>query len=144
MLGIALTAGCHQRAAWQLRRLLEVPVMAPAGATLDETPDAWLEAGSEPAEGIVTHDVIGPTNPHVVFLWAAEQRILFIGDLLMRDGAGTPFVPVPQEHHENHAATRSSVEKLRELKPDWLCPAHGAVTENGLLRLDAALLAWEV
>lgn len=144
VMGIALSAGCHQRAAWQLRELLEVPVMAPAGAVLDEAPDAWLEEGSQVAEGVTTHGVKGPTNPHVAFLWTSQQRVLFIGDLLMRDGVGVPFVPVPRKHHENYAATRGSVVSLRELRPDWLCPAHGAATENALLRLEAALSAWEI
>jgi len=140
--GILLTAGCHQRAAWQLRDRLEAPVMAPEGAELDELPDAWLEDGSRPANDVTSRVVTGPSNPHLVILWESDPRVLFVGDLLMRDGDDSPFAPVPATHHEDYGATRLAVAGLLACAPDWLCPAHGAASANARSTVEAALAAW--
>lgn len=124
---IALTAACHQRAAWEIRETLGVDVWAPAGAgPLERCADARLVPGGPAPGSLTVLPAIGPTNPHVAFAWLAGdgRRVLFPGDLVMERPDGS-WGLVPEGHHEDREATRRSVVDLARRPWDVLCPAHG-------------------
>ncbi len=124
---IVLTGAFHQRSAWSLRRRLGAPVLAPRGAAnLDEAADREYEDSDRLPGGLRAIEAPGPRSPHFALIAEADgARILFCGDLLMRDGDG-PFAFVPDEHHDDPARARVSLQRLAGERPRHLCPAHGA------------------
>ncbi|MCP3982551.1 MAG: MBL fold metallo-hydrolase [bacterium] len=120
-----ITGAFHQRSAWSFRRRTGCEVWAPADAPgLDERPDREYGDGEHLPGGLKAHDLPGPTVPHFVLSHAASGA-LFLADLLMRVGDGGLRL-VPEEHHDDPARTRRSVERLSAIPARWLCPAHGA------------------
>lgn len=125
---VCMTAGQHQRACWQYRRDLGVPVHAPKGATeLKEEPDAWFSDGQTVAGALRAVSAPGIGAAHFVFVLDGkdEGRVLISGDLLIRDAAG-PFLLVPDYYVTDPAQVRASVLKVIGMAPAVLCPAHGA------------------
>jgi glyoxylase-like metal-dependent hydrolase (beta-lactamase superfamily II) len=125
---ICITAGCHQRSAFSLRRRLAVPLWAPAGAArLDEAADVAFDSGASLPGGLQALLLPGPSNPHHIFLKRLGGDLaVFSGDMLITDGNGG-LRPPSDEHHEDLAASRAGVRHLETLAPDFLCPAHGTV-----------------
>jgi len=123
---IALTAKCHQRAAWRYRSLFGIEVWLPEDAP---------PADQEPDRRYADRDVLpghlhalrtpGPEWPHYSFLLEEGQGVLFCSDLISHDGRGNLRF-VPPEFHEDPAATRRSVEGLLGLPFSILCFDHGA------------------
>lgn len=126
--GVCMTAGQHRRACWQYRRDLGVPVHAPEGATdLDEEPDAWFTDGQTLSGGLRAVSAPGCGTAHFVFVLDGrnEGRVLFSGDLVMRDAEG-PFLLVPDYYVGDPVQVRASVLEIVALAPAVLCPSHGA------------------
>lgn len=123
---ICLTARCHQRSSWRLRRALGVPVCAPAdGQGYEEEPDRRYAESDVLPGGLRTIRTPGPERPHYALLREGQRPcVLFCPDLVMRAGGGLAFVP--PEYHESPAETRQSVERLAALDFDILCLDHGA------------------
>lgn len=122
---ICLTAACHQRSAWRLRRELGVPVHAPEGAaTLEERPDAAYGESDELPGGLRAVRTPGPEEAHYALLRAGPPGYLLCADLLMRDGFGE-LAFVPGQFHDDPGETRRSVERLLELDFAVLCLDHG-------------------
>ena len=122
---IALTATCHQRAAWRYRGELGIEVWLPEDARPgDDEPDRRYTEGDVLPGGLLAFRTPGPERPHYSFLLEREPGVLFCSDLLMNDGDRN-LVFVPPEFHEDPAETRRSVEKLLDLPFAILCLAHG-------------------
>jgi glyoxylase-like metal-dependent hydrolase (beta-lactamase superfamily II) len=128
---ICLTAACHQRSAWRLRREFGVQVHAPRGSReMDEEPDARYGASDALPGGLVAVQTPGPEQVHFAFLREQAPAVLFCADLFMRDGDGELGF-VPAEYHEDPQATRESARRLLDLPFTVLCLAHGApITTN--------------
>lgn len=123
---IALTARCHQRAAWRYRREFGAAVWLPLDAeAADEVPDGRYADGDVLPGGLIAVRTPGPELPHYCFLLEADQGVLFCSDLIMRP-TGEELRFVPFEFHEDPAATRRSVKRLLDLPFEILCLAHGA------------------
>lgn len=123
---ICLTAACHQRSAWRYRRRFGVPVHGPAGSRpMDEKPDRLYRAGRFLPGRLQAIATPGPDPAHHAFLWHGPRRVLFCGDLLMRDGEG-PLERVPEAYHDCPQDSRRSLHHLLALDFDILCLAHGA------------------
>jgi len=123
---IALTARCHQRAAWRYRREFGAAVWLPLDAeAADETPDGRYADGDVLPGGLIAVRTPGPELPHYCFLLEADQGVLFCSDLVMRP-SGEELRFVPFEYHEDPKATRDSVERLLDLPFEIMCLAHGA------------------
>jgi len=123
---IALTARCHQRAAWRYRREFGAAVWLPLDAeAADEVPDGRYADGDVLPGGLIAVRTPGPELPHYCFLLEADRGVLFCSDLIMRP-TGEELRFVPFEYHEDPAATRHSVERLLDLPFEILCLAHGA------------------
>jgi glyoxylase-like metal-dependent hydrolase (beta-lactamase superfamily II) len=122
---IALTARCHQRAAWRYRSEFGAKVWLPEdAAAADEEPDERYAEGDTLPGGLLAVRTPWPEWPHYSFLLDADPGVLFCSDLVMRPG-GKELRFVPFEYHEDPAATRHSVERLLELSFEVLCLAHG-------------------
>ena len=123
---VALTARCHQRAAWRYRREFGAEVWLPDDAeAADEEPDDRYADGDVLPGGLLAIRTPGPELPHYCFLLEADHGVLFCSDLIMRP-TGKELHFVPFEYHEDPAATRHSVERLLDLPFEILCLAHGA------------------
>jgi glyoxylase-like metal-dependent hydrolase (beta-lactamase superfamily II) len=121
-----LTARCHQRAAWRYRRDLGAEVWLPEDATAaDEQPDHTYADGDRLPGGLKALRTPGPEWPHYSFVYEGDPGILFCSDLLSADDSGTLHFVDPR-FHEEPAATRTSVEKLLDLRFAVLCLDHGA------------------
>jgi glyoxylase-like metal-dependent hydrolase (beta-lactamase superfamily II) len=129
---IALTARCHQRAAWRYRKQFGAEVWLPVDAsTADEDPDRRYAEGNELPGGLTAIRTPGPEWPHYSFLFERGPGVLFCSDLI---GAAAEPGPdgaailefIPPEYHEDPAETRRSVEKLLGLPFTILCLDHGA------------------
>lgn len=139
---IALTAKCHQRAAWRYRREFGVEVWLPEDApAADEEPDRRYAEGDVLPGGLTAVRTPGPEWPHYSFLLERGPGVLFCSDLIGREdiagaaagadgatpldaAAGLHFIP--PEYHDDPAETRRSVEKLLGLPFAILCLDHGA------------------
>ena len=123
---VALTARCHQRAAWRYRRELGAEVWLPVdAAAADEEPDHRYGEGDTLPGGLVAVRTPGPEWPHYSFLRAAAPGVLFCSDLIGHDGRGNlRFIPF--EYHDDPPETRRSVERLLDLPFTVLCLDHGA------------------
>lgn len=125
IVAVCLTAACHQRSAWRLRREHDVEVYAPDGSRdMDEEPDVRYTAGDVLPGGLRAVHTPGPESAHYALLREGNPGVLFCADLLMRpEGSGLVFVP--PEYHEDPDATRNSVRQLLDLEFSVLCLAHG-------------------
>jgi hypothetical protein len=121
---VALTAKCHQRAAWRYRRDYGARVWLPEDASqADEEPDERYADGGLLPGGLRAFRTPGPEWPHYSFLREGQPGVVFVSDLISGDEHALRFIP-PQ-YHEDPAATRRSVEGLLELPFDVMCLAHG-------------------
>lgn len=122
---VCLTAACHQRSSWRLRRELGVPVHVPEGAaTLEEEPDASYREGELLPGGLRAIRTPGPEANHYAFLLDRAGGVLFVADLFAHVGDELHFVP--PEYHDDPAATRESARKLLDVPFAILCLDHGA------------------
>jgi glyoxylase-like metal-dependent hydrolase (beta-lactamase superfamily II) len=139
---ICLTGEQHQRAAWSYRRRYGIPVHAPRGVReLEEAADAFYVDGQTLPGGLCPVLAPGSGPVHYVFLLdhGAGHRIVFCGDLVMREADG-PFFLIPDYYVDDPGQVRVSVAKLIDLFPETLCPAHGApLVSGGIRSLEEAL-----
>jgi hypothetical protein len=123
---VYLTAACHQRSSWRLRRELGARVHAPRGArTLEEEPDAWYAAGDGLRGALRAVHTPGPEGAHHSFLREREPRVLFCSDLLTHY-AGRALDYVPLRYHDEPETTKQTVRGLLALDFDVMCFDHGA------------------
>ncbi len=138
---IVLTSGCHQRSSWRLRRELKVPVWAPVRAFgLEDTPDFVYSGGDTLPGGLMAYHTPGPVES-MYTLWRERPRgLVFISDLLYREGNGPPRF-VQAEYQDEPWRTRESVRRvLAHLPVDIVCFAHGRpMLDGGAQSLQRAL-----
>lgn len=138
---IVLTAVCHQRAAWRLRRELGVPVWLPAGSReADEQPDHLYADGDVLPGGLEAVHTPGPEPAHYSFLLEADGGgVLFCSDLVGNDELDELYL-IPAEYQDDPAEARASVERLLSLPFEVLCLDHGTpVVADPKPKLEAAL-----
>jgi glyoxylase-like metal-dependent hydrolase (beta-lactamase superfamily II) len=135
---IVLTSSTHERAAWQLRSELEVPVWAPAlSQAIEEEPDERYGHSTVLPGDLVAFQVPGVTpDQHALIL---EDYIGFVPDVVRNDGGEGLRLPGDDEV-ANPVQLRDSVGLLLEQSIDVLCPGHGdPVTDDVHGLLQAAL-----
>ena len=122
---ILLTATCHQRAAWRLRRELGADVWLPLGAPpADEEPDHLYGDGDVLPGGLGAVHTPGPESAHYSFLLERQGGVLFCSDLVANDGS-TELHLIPDEYQEDPGQTRLSIAALLDAPFEVLCLAHG-------------------
>jgi len=129
---IVLTAANHQRSAWRFRELFQIPVYAPAGPSVSQAPGDLLEepdyrysGGDSLPSGLVPFHTPGPAEA-MFTLWLDKPRsVIFVSDLLVHDGSGTPRF-VESQYQDEPNRTRTSVRRILDHLPvDVVCFAHG-------------------
>ena len=145
---IVLTAPCHQRSAWRLRRALGAPVLAPEGPAvgpepgeLEEEPDRRYHDGDALPGGLLAVHAPGP-DLEMHALWHPRTLALFLSDLLVHEGRGNPTF-VPNEYQEDPRRTRDSVRAILARFPVAVaCFGHGPpIVESAREALARALAA---
>ena len=128
---IVLTTSVHQRAAWQLRRELGVPVYLPAAAReAEEEPDERYAEGDALPGGLRAIFTPGAGTTQHSLLLPRDAGVLFTPDLFVRSASG-PLAWVPFEYmHDPEEAGRSAA-RLLGLEFDVLCMGHGAPVVGG-------------
>jgi glyoxylase-like metal-dependent hydrolase (beta-lactamase superfamily II) len=138
---IVLTAACHQRAAWRLRRERGLDVFAPDGARgFAEQPDLTYAGGDALPGGLTAFDAPGPTEASVA-LWLTRPRgLVYLADLLVHDGSGRPRF-LPDDQLKDPRRTRLSVQRIHDqLEVEALLFAHGPpILEGGARALRECL-----
>ncbi len=138
---ICLTASCHERSAWQLRRKLKVPVYGPGGGVdFEEYPDHWYQADSLLPGGLQAVHAPGPTEAHYAFYLNRHGGVVFCADLLTNAG-GSGLAFVPDEYQDEPARTRGTVRTLLNLDFQALCSDHGDPILQGAKAAIAQVLA---
>jgi hypothetical protein len=141
VVGIVLTAQCHQRSSWRYRRELGAPVWAPEGTrSMEEEPDERYRAGDLLPGRLRAVHTPGPEEVHFSFLREGAPGVLFCSDLLTNyDGRGLDFVPL--RYHDDPEQTLRTVEGLLDLDFDVLCLDHGSAIASDPKAEIRALLA---
>ena len=127
----------HSAAAPPLARTTGASVLMAAGAIGSAIDPAsvtcWIEDGEVIETDAGTLRAIatpGHTPEHLCFLWsggnAPPDGALFVGDLLMGEGDTTLIAP-PEGDLADYF---ESLERVRELRPEVLFPAHGGPLED--------------
>jgi glyoxylase-like metal-dependent hydrolase (beta-lactamase superfamily II) len=88
-------------------------------------PVAWPGGDPDPFEAIATP---GHSDDHVVFML---EEVVFCGDLVL--GEGSTFVP---PDGGSLAAYLESLERLRDLEAELLCPGHGPWITDPAAKID--------
>jgi glyoxylase-like metal-dependent hydrolase (beta-lactamase superfamily II) len=144
---VVLTAPCHQRAAWRLRRVFAAPVFAPEGAQvgyrpgeLEQAPDAVYRDRYLLTGGLEAFHAPGP-DEDMFALWLERHRAIFVSDLLTHHGGALRFVPDALQ--EEPARTRLSVARLAARLPvEAVLFAHGPpILRGGRVALEDAVAA---
>ena len=123
--------GDHSAAALPLARRTGAPVMMARGALHPPLDDAdiarWLSDGDEvETEGGTLRAIATPGHApeHLAFLWNGDT--LFAGDAFM-GGSDTTLVAPPEG---DLAAYLTTLQRVRELAPAVILPAHGPPIED--------------
>jgi len=129
---IVLTAGNHQRSAWRFRKAFGAKVYAPENAHgLEEKADHTYSGGDLLPGGLTAFHAPGPIESMHALWLERPISVVFLSDLLMHDGSGTPSF-VPAEYQDEPARTRTSVERiLKDIPAEALCFAHGPPIAKG-------------
>jgi len=134
---IVLTATCHQRAAWRMRRELGVEVWLPEGAPPSaEEPDHRYHEDDLLPGGLRAVHTPGPESAHYSFLLERDGGVLFCSDLVGNDETDVLHL-IPPEYQEDPAAAHASIARLLDLPFEILCLDHGtpvSVDPKGALR----------
>jgi metallo-beta-lactamase superfamily protein len=136
---ILVTATCHQRAAWRLRRELGADVWLPLGAPpASEEADHLYGDGDVLPGGLVAVHTPGPEPAHYSFLLERNGGVLFCSDLVGNDGS-TELHLIPEEYQDDPTETRRSIAALLDVPFDVLCLAHGVPVTDPKEALRAVL-----
>lgn len=130
---VCLTVEAHQRAAWDWRSQLGVPVHAPVGAEgLEEAPDYLYASGDLLPGGLRALAAPGPRGRHHAFFLdrLREPGAMFTGDLLTREEEER-VVLTPEEHLADKAAALESLRTLLQRRFETLCLGHGPPVLSG-------------
>jgi glyoxylase-like metal-dependent hydrolase (beta-lactamase superfamily II) len=91
------------------------------------TPDFFLKDGDISINGLDLKVFHTPGHsPGSVSLYLPDQKLLFSGDLVFKDGIGRTDLP-----GGNGSLIKESIKRISELEIEWLLPGHGNIIEGG-------------
>jgi glyoxylase-like metal-dependent hydrolase (beta-lactamase superfamily II) len=91
------------------------------------TPDFFLKEGDISINGLDLKVFHTPGHsPGSVSLYLPDQKLLFSGDLVFKDGIGRTDLP-----GGNGSLIKESIKRISELEIEWLLPGHGHIIEGG-------------
>jgi hypothetical protein len=125
-----LTRACHERACWRYQFEHGARVLCPRGSPgLRAEPDQhYVEGTYLPGDFKAIHTP-GPEYNHYALHRTGEPSILFVGDLVRRFDADSPFELSPVEPGYRPDLSLRSVEKLLDFDFDLLCLTHGGYVD---------------
>jgi glyoxylase-like metal-dependent hydrolase (beta-lactamase superfamily II) len=112
---------------WQFLKSMDQYITAALGVNLDSmNPDFFLTEGDLSVYGLDFKIYHTPGHsPGSVSIYWPEQKALFAGDLIFKEGLGRTDLP-----GGDGALLKESIKRLEELEIDWLLPGHGDIV-NG-------------
>ena len=107
---------------WQNLKLREKHIQGSTGLGLDTiSPDFFIQEGDISINGLDLKVFHTPGHsPGSVCLYWTQQKALFSGDLVFKEGIGRTDLP-----GGDGAKLKESIKKLVNLEIDWLFPGHG-------------------
>ena len=127
---IFLTAACHQRKAWNYRKMLKAKVYAPKGKWFKGKPDYFLRDNMKLPGNVIAIHSPGPTDAHYSFYSKNSGGAIICGDLLVNEGRGN-LKFVESQYQDNPDITRKSVKRLLGFDFKVLCFNHGPPMTKG-------------
>jgi glyoxylase-like metal-dependent hydrolase (beta-lactamase superfamily II) len=118
---------------WQFLKSMDRYITAALGVNLDSMkPDFFLTEGDLAVHGLDFKIYHTPGHsPGSVSIYWPEQKALFAGDLIFKEGLGRTDLP-----GGDGALLKESIKRLEELEIEWLLPGHGDIV-NGAQEVKA-------
>lgn len=118
----------HQKE-WQFLKSMDQQIRAAIGINLDSiSPDFFLNEGDISLNDIDLIVLHTPGHsPGSVSLYWPDQKLLFTGDLVFKEGLGRTDLP-----GGDSALLKESVKRLAELEVEWLLPGHGDIIDEAM------------
>jgi glyoxylase-like metal-dependent hydrolase (beta-lactamase superfamily II) len=112
---------------WQFLKSMDHYIKASLGVNLDSmNPDFFLTEGDLAVSGIDFKIYHTPGHsPGSVSIYWPEQKALFAGDLIFKEGLGRTDLP-----GGDGALLKASIKKLEKLEIEWLLPGHGDIVHG--------------
>lgn len=112
---------------WQFLKTMDQYISASFGISLDSmAPDFFLKEGELSLPGLNLEVFHTPGHsPGSASIYWPEQKVLFTGDVVFREGIGRTDLP-----GGNGTMLKESIKSLAELDVEWLLPGHGDIVEG--------------
>ena len=112
---------------WQFLKSMDQYITAALGVNLDSmNPDFFLTEGDLSVHGLDFKIYHTPGHsPGSVSIYWPEQKALFAGDLIFKEGLGRTDLP-----GGDGALLKESIKRLEELEIEWLLPGHGDIVSG--------------
>ena len=109
---------------WNFLKTIDKYVSASMGINPDLiTPDFFLKEGDISVNGLNLKVLHTPGHsPGSVSLYWPDQKLMFTGDLVFKEGIGRTDLP-----GGNGSVLKESIKKLAKLEIEWLLPGHGDI-----------------
>jgi glyoxylase-like metal-dependent hydrolase (beta-lactamase superfamily II) len=109
---------------WLFLKTIDKRVIASMGINSDLiTPDFFLKEGDMAVNSLNLKVFHTPGHsPGSVSLYWPDQKLMFTGDLVFKEGIGRTDLP-----GGNGSVLKESIKKLAELEIEWLLPGHGDI-----------------
>ena len=109
---------------WQFIQSMKKQIMAAFGFDPDSmTPEFFLKEGDISINGLQLHVLHTPGHsPGSVSLYWPEQKALFTGDLVFKEGIGRTDLP-----GGDGELLKKSIKRLAGLEIEWVLPGHGEI-----------------
>jgi glyoxylase-like metal-dependent hydrolase (beta-lactamase superfamily II) len=109
---------------WLFLKTIDKHVMASMGINpVLITPDFFLKEGDIAVNSLDLKVLHTPGHsPGSVSLYWPDQKLMFTGDLVFKEGIGRTDLP-----GGNGSVLKESIKKLAELEIEWLLPGHGDI-----------------
>ena len=112
---------------WQFLKSMDHYIKAALGVNLDSiNPDFFLTEGDLAVRGLDFKIYHSPGHsPGSVSIYWPEQKALFAGDLIFKEGLGRTDLP-----GGDGTLLKESIKRLEELEIEWLLPGHGDIVHG--------------
>lgn len=112
---------------WQFIQSMDDYIKAAIGVSSDAiTPDILLKEGDMSVHHLNLKVLHTPGHsPGSICLYWPDQKLLFAGDLVFKQGVGRTDLP-----GGDGSLLKESIKRLEALEIEWLLPGHGDIIDN--------------
>ncbi len=109
---------------WKMVKSMEKHINASLGPSLDSiSPDFFLKEGNLSVKGLDFEIFHTPGHsPGSISIYWPEQKVLFTGDLIFKEGVGRTDLP-----GGDGSKLKESIKRLSGLDTEWLLSGHGDI-----------------